>query len=107
MMASVLLHAVKPIKPERREEFLTYVQLLRQEAAAEEGTLSYDVSEDVLRPERFVFLEEYRDTDALQAHLGTEVVRKYLELLPTWLEAEATARVLTTEVADQFTVQPA
>ena len=67
----ILVVAKLDVAGEHRDAFVEAARAAVAEVRAEEGCLAYDLHEDVERPGRFVFVEEYRDEAALSAHSGS------------------------------------
>jgi quinol monooxygenase YgiN len=57
-----------PVKPEAREQAIKEVKLLMAQVAKEEGTLHYTLNINPSEPNTLVFMERYKDIDALSAH---------------------------------------
>ena len=60
-----------PLKPDVKDEALVEVKALMAKVAEEEGTLHYTLNVDPNDPDTFVFIERYKDMDALSAHGST------------------------------------
>ena len=60
-----------PLKPGTREEAIDEVKVLMAKVAEEEGTLHYTLNIDKNNPDTLVFMERYKDLDALSAHGST------------------------------------
>ncbi len=58
------------IPPERREEFLAIATSMCAASRGDEGCTGYRVYEDLEQPNRYVFVEEWRDDEALQSHFA-------------------------------------
>src|ERR1700743_195207 len=54
---------------EQRERFLEIATEMCSASREDDGCIGYRVYEDLEQPSRYVFIEEWRDDDALQAHL--------------------------------------
>ncbi|RJP26413.1 MAG: antibiotic biosynthesis monooxygenase [Candidatus Abyssobacteria bacterium SURF_5] len=57
-----------PVKPELKDEAIKEVKLLMAHVAKEEGTLHYTLNINPNEPNTLVFMERYKDVDALSAH---------------------------------------
>jgi quinol monooxygenase YgiN len=73
----IVIGRVTP-KPEMLPEFLDSGKRLVAASRQDPGCLSYTLYRNSGRPEAFVFLEEWRDTKALRAHLETTHVAEFL-----------------------------
>ncbi len=68
MAAVIVVVARLRIEPEQRERFVQAASELCARTREEDGCISYRVHGDLERPDRYVFVEEWRDDDALQRH---------------------------------------
>lgn len=68
-----------PVQPEKKEEALEAVKNLMAEVAKEEGTLYYTLNIDQKEPNTLVFLERYKDMDALGVHGSTPHFKAFME----------------------------
>ena len=76
-MISVI--AKVPVQPEKREAALAAVQELMAEVAKEEGTLSYTLNIDEKDPDTFVFIERYKEMEALTVHSSTPHFKAFMD----------------------------
>jgi quinol monooxygenase YgiN len=56
------------IRPEQRERWLDVLQTNAAQTRAEEGCESYQISEDLETPNKFLIVEEWTTLDAQYAH---------------------------------------
>jgi quinol monooxygenase YgiN len=68
-MISVI--AKLPIKEGKVDEAVAAIKELVKDVAKEEGTLLYTLNRDSKNPNTLVFMERYKDKDALNAHSTT------------------------------------
>ncbi len=68
-MISVI--AKLPIKEDKVDEAVATIKELIQDVAKEDGTLLYTLNRDSKNPNTLVFMERYKDKDALNAHSAT------------------------------------
>ena len=68
-MISVI--AKLPIKDDKVDEAVAAIRELMQDVAKEEGTLLYTLNRDSKNPSTLIFMERYRDKDALNANSAT------------------------------------
>jgi quinol monooxygenase YgiN len=70
--------------PERREECVRVGQEVARASRAEAGCLAYAIYQDTEDENRFVFVEEWADQAALDAHFATEHVSTFMaDIQPT------------------------
>ena len=92
----IIIHAVLPIRPEARDEFLGA-------SLAEPGVLEYGLHESVATPNTFTMVERFTDQAALQSHLGSEHFTAAGGALAGWVSGPPK---LTQYVADDGTDLP-
>lgn len=68
-MTPVIVIARVKTRPEQRDSWIAAARLCIEASRAEPGCLSYDMHESVSEPCRFVFVEQWRDRAALDAHM--------------------------------------
>jgi quinol monooxygenase YgiN len=68
-----------PVKPEKKEQALETIRNLMTKVAEEEGTLSYSVNINEQDPDTLVFIEHYRDMDALSVHGQTPHFKDFMK----------------------------
>lgn len=68
-MISVI--AKLPIQEGKVDEAIAVIKELVKDVAKEEGTLFYTLNRDSKNPNTLVFMERYKDKDALKAHSAT------------------------------------
>ena len=74
-MIIVTGHAIAREGADEAMQKLAVEHVLR--SRAEPGCVSHEVSRDVQQPQRFVFVERWRDMAALQAHFQVEASRQF------------------------------
>ena len=67
-----------PIKSENKDEAIAEVKVLMSKVAEEEGTLHYTLNIDQNDPDTFVFIERYKDMEALGAHGSTQHFQDFM-----------------------------
>ena len=67
-----------PVKSEAKDEAIEEVKALMAKVAEEEGTLYYTLNIDKNDPDTLVFIERYKDMDALGAHGATEHFQEFM-----------------------------
>ncbi len=68
-----------PVQPEKKQEALETIKDLMSHVAKEEGTLSYSLNINEQEPDTLVFIEHYRDMDALSAHSSTPHFKEFMK----------------------------
>lgn len=67
-----------PIVPEKKQEALEVIKNLMKEVAKEEGTLFYSVNINEKEPDTLVFIERYKDMEAVKAHSSTPHFKDFM-----------------------------
>jgi quinol monooxygenase YgiN len=67
-----------PVKSEAKDEAIEEVKALMAKVAEEEGTLHYTLNIAKNDPDTLVFIERYKDMDALSAHGATEHFQEFM-----------------------------
>ena len=70
------------IGAQHRERFLEIATAMCRASRGDDGCLGYRVYEDAEQPGRFVFIEEWRDDEALQAHFRRAHTGAFMGELP-------------------------
>ena len=76
-MLSVI--AKLPIKEGKVEEAIALINELMPKVAQEEGTLMYTLNQDKNTPNTLVFIERYKDKDALATHSSTPHFQEFFK----------------------------
>jgi quinol monooxygenase YgiN len=66
------------LRAERRDEFLGLLLEVQEASRRDDGCLNYAYHVEIGDPERMIAVEEWRDMDALAAHLRTEHVQRLI-----------------------------
>ena len=69
------------IKPECREEAFKLLEEMIAKTKEEPGNISYVYCKDVKDPDHFAMIEEWKDKDALEAHMKSEHFNYYIPKL--------------------------
>lgn len=65
------------IRPEKREDWLAGIARYTADVRAEPGSISFDYYENLERPNQFVIVEAFQDSDAGAAHVATEHAKAF------------------------------
>jgi quinol monooxygenase YgiN len=77
----ILIIGSVPIRPDKRDLFLSEVRSAARASLAEEGVSRYELVESVDEPNRFLLIEEYADEASLAAHSESEHLKALGALL--------------------------
>jgi quinol monooxygenase YgiN len=69
------------VPAEHRERFLEIATEMCSASRGDDGCIGYRVYEDLEQPSRYVFIEEWRDDEALQAHFRRPHTTKFMGVL--------------------------
>lgn len=69
-------------REDRLDEFLTLLREVQDASRRDDGCLNYGYYAELADPLSYVAVEEWRDMDALEAHLRTPHVAKLIAGLP-------------------------
>lgn len=73
------------IKEQHEQEFVAYASDFAARVSAEEpGTLLYQLTRHGERPHTYVWLEGYRDEQALQEHMKTASMAEAMSTITPW-----------------------
>jgi quinol monooxygenase YgiN len=75
-------------RPERRDDLLTLLTEVQEASRRDPGCLNYGYYENITEGSSFVAVEEWRDMDALAAHLRTEHVGRLIAAIGDMAEPE-------------------
>lgn len=67
---------------ERREELIRVAQAVASASREEEGCLGYRFYADTEQENHYVFVEEWKDLDALKAHFQTPHIAEFMAAVP-------------------------
>jgi quinol monooxygenase YgiN len=76
-------------RPERRDDLLALLAEVQEASRQDDGCLNYGYYENITEASSFVAVEEWRDMDALAAHLRTEHVARLIAAIGQMAEQEA------------------
>jgi quinol monooxygenase YgiN len=79
------------IPVDRREEFVVIATTMCAASREDDGCVGYRVYEDLEQPNRFVFIEEWRDDAALQSHFSQAHTGNFMGALVPMLGEPADA----------------
>jgi quinol monooxygenase YgiN len=93
------------IRPEQRDKWLELLGLNALQTRAEEGCESYQISEDVETPNRFIIVERWASLDAQYSHFRTPEFQTLMGALGEFLAGPP--EVSIHEVASTLTLDEA
>jgi quinol monooxygenase YgiN len=72
---------------EKRDALVDVGQTVAAASRQEAECISYRLYEDTERPNEFVFVEEWEDSEALQQHFASSHVREFMQAIPATVTA--------------------
>lgn len=93
----IVIARVRP-RPDRREELLAILREVQTASRADDGCLHYGYYVEITDPDACIAVEEWRDRDALAAHLQTPHVQRLVRALPDMLAG--VPEIVSHEVAE-------
>ena len=66
------IHILAKVSSDKRQEFLQTFKLLSRPDKRPAGCMDQNLFEDVNEPNRFIWIENWHDSKALDAHMKTE-----------------------------------
>lgn len=84
----LVVHAVIPINPEKREEALELAETLVEKSNQEDGILDYRMALDIQDSNVLRVFEQYEDAEAFESHIGSEHFQEFESRLPELLGDE-------------------
>ena len=89
--AMIVVTARVAVSEQQRERFISVASEMCARSREENGCRGYRVYADLEQPDRYVFVEEWDDEQALQEHFGRPHTRTFLADLAGLLAAPADA----------------
>lgn len=83
-----------PMKEDKIDEAIEAVKELMKGVATESGTLSYSLNRDQKNANTLVFIERYKDNDALKAHSVTDHFKAFSAKVPGFVAGKPEITVL-------------
>ena len=87
--------ATVSIKPEMRAEFIAAATACIKETRKEPGNVAYDLHESVTDPSKMVFVEQWKDADALVPHRQAEHFKAFGRIAAKSFAAPLRVEIIT------------
>ena len=98
----IVIARFRPL-PDRRGEFLALLSEVQEASRRDDGCLNYGYYSEVVDTDSFIAVEEWRDREALDAHLRTPHVGRLVASLPGL--GETRPEITVHEVAESGPMQ--
>jgi quinol monooxygenase YgiN len=92
--------ATLTVKPETRAEFIAAATACIKETRKEPGNIAYDLHESVTDPSKMVFVEQWKDAEALVPHRAAEHMKAFGRVAVKCMTAPPKIEVITPEKVD-------
>ena len=86
-MSNIKIVALVTVKPEHTETLKPLFQSLVKASRAEEGNISYDLHQEICKPNRFVFVENWKSQAAIDAHNASEHFQGFVKAIDSKTDA--------------------
>ncbi|KRL03909.1 putative quinol monooxygenase [Liquorilactobacillus hordei] len=93
----VIINVLLKVIPEKREEYLTYVENLVNKSLQDEGNVFYSHFEDVYQKNQFMIVENWANQAAVEAHNKTDHLQDFLKNIGTYLVEDCKINVAVTD----------
>ena len=80
-MSNIKIVALVTVKPEYTETLAAQFKELVKASRAEAGNISYDLHQGIGKPERFVFVENWKSQAAIDAHNASEHFQGFVKAI--------------------------
>lgn len=84
----IIINVLLKVKPEKREEFLVFVEDLVNKSRQDEGAIFYDCLESLDMKNQFMIIENWRDQAAVDLHNETDHLKKFIAEIDQYLAAD-------------------
>jgi quinol monooxygenase YgiN len=92
--------ATLTIKPGTAAEFIAGAKACIAETVKEPGCISYDLTESVTDPSKFVFVEQWENAEALGPHGASDHMRAWRRIVKECISAPPRIEIITPEKVD-------
>ncbi len=82
-------------KPEKTEDFISAAKEMIEKVHEESGCDFYQLYQDPFNPSELVFVEEYKNQAAIDAHFATEYFKAFGAEIEEFISAPAEIRIMT------------
>ncbi len=78
----IVVTALAQTDDDRRAQAIEIAQTVAAASRAEDGNIGYRICQDTEDPNTIVFVEEWRDEEALQSHFATPHIAAFMAAIP-------------------------
>ena len=80
-MSNIKIVATVTVKPEHSEALAALFKDLVKASRAEEGNISYDLHQEIGKPHRFIFVENWKSQAAVDAHNASSHFQAFVKAI--------------------------
>jgi quinol monooxygenase YgiN len=92
--------ATLTVKPGTAAEFIAGAKTCIAATVKEPGCISYDLTESVTDPSKFVFVEQWENAEALGPHGASDHMRAWRRIVKECISAPPRIEIITPEKVD-------
>jgi quinol monooxygenase YgiN len=91
----MMITAKLSIKPDKIKDFLIVAKEMVEKSSKESGCKSYQLYQDPYKTNSFIFVEEYKDQSAIDAHFATDYFKAFGPKITNLVQEPAKIKVIT------------
>jgi quinol monooxygenase YgiN len=91
----MMITATLNIKPDKIKDFLAVAKEMVEKSGKESGCKSYQLYQDPYNTTSFIFVEEYKDQAAIDAHFATDYFKAFGPKITNLVQEPAKIKVIT------------
>ena len=91
----MMIIAKLSVKPEKTRDFISAAKEMIEKSNKESGCTFYQLYQDPFNPSKFVFVEEYKNQAAVDAHFATEYFKAFGPKIGDLVTGPADIKVIT------------
>jgi quinol monooxygenase YgiN len=93
--SGMMITAKLKIKPDKIKDFLIVAKEMVEKSNKESGCKSYELYQDPYNNNSFIFVEEYKDQSAVDAHFATDYFKAFGPKITDLVQEPAKIKIIT------------
>ena len=93
--AGMMITAKLTVKPEKIKDFMIVAKEMVEKSNKESGCKSYQLYQDPYFNNKFIFVEEYKDQSAIDAHFATDYFKAFGPKISTLVQEPGKIKIIT------------
>lgn len=93
-LATKMITARVTLKPEKVADFITAAKAMIDSSNAEPGCLSYQLYQNPYDPAQFIFVETWKDQEAIDIHFAKPYFTAFGPVIQDWLAQPTELRII-------------